>query len=109
LPQRFQLINGLDNFDAAVRILPFGVTFAVGLIASGRLASNLRVPVVYLIIAGSIFQAVGYALLGTLDTSRDIQPAVYGYQVLAGLGCSLSYTTLLLTIAYTTPQRDSGE
>ncbi|PHH70646.1 hypothetical protein CDD80_5877 [Ophiocordyceps camponoti-rufipedis] len=106
LPQRFQLVNGLSSIDASVRILPFGAAFCVGSLASSRLTSSLRVPSIYHVLAGSAMQVVGFALLGVLPSSPDIQPAVYGYQVLCGIGVGLNYMALYLLIPFTADRRD---
>ncbi|KAF2868357.1 major facilitator superfamily domain-containing protein [Massariosphaeria phaeospora] len=109
LPQRFELINGLSNFNAGVRIIPFGVAFAFGTMLSGKLASKLRVPGIYLILLGALLQVAGYALLGTLSPSKAIQPGIYGYQVMAGIGCSFSYSNLIMLVAFTAEKRDGDE
>ncbi|RDA90121.1 hypothetical protein CP533_2571 [Ophiocordyceps camponoti-saundersi (nom. inval.)] len=108
LPQRFQLVNGLSSIDASVRILPFGVAFCVGSLASSRLTSSLRVPSIYHVLAGSALQVVGFALLGVLRPSREIQPAVYGYQILCGIGVGLNYMALYLLIPFTADKRDKA-
>ncbi|KAH7131785.1 MFS multidrug transporter-like protein [Dendryphion nanum] len=108
LPQRFILINGLSSFDSAIRIIPFGASSAFGTMLSGKLISKLRVPSIYLILVGAVLQVIGFALLGTLNDSRTIQKSVYGYQVLAGLGCAFSFSNLLLLVAFTAEKRDGA-
>ncbi|RDA88664.1 hypothetical protein CP532_4033 [Ophiocordyceps camponoti-leonardi (nom. inval.)] len=108
LPQRFQLVNGLSSIDASVRILPFGVAFCVGSLASSRLTSSFRLPSIYHVLAGSSLQVVGFALLGVLRASPEIQPAVYGYQVLCGIGVGLNYMALYLLIPFTADKRDKA-
>lgn len=76
LPQRSQLVNGLSSLDAGVRLLPFGAAFPVGSVGSANIVSKLRVPGVYLVLAGAELQVIGYALLRTLDGSTAIQPAI---------------------------------
>lgn len=109
LPQRFQLLNGLSNFDAGVRIIPFGAAFAFGSILSAKLANGLKVPGIYVILVGDLLQVAGFALLGTLSATVPIQPGVYGYQVMAGFGSSFGYTNLIMLVAYTAEKRDGGE
>ncbi|EMR65128.1 putative efflux pump antibiotic resistance protein [Eutypa lata UCREL1] len=108
LPQRFQLINGLSSLDAGVRLVPFGAAVPIGTVASANIAGKLQVPAVYIIIAGAVLQVVGFALLGTLEASTQIPPAVYGYQVIAGLGCGISFQTLFLAIPFIAEKRDHG-
>lgn len=108
LPQRFQLINGLSSLDAGVRLVPFGAAVPIGTVASANIAGKLQVPAVYIIIAGAVLQVVGFALLSTLEASTQIPPAVYGYQVIAGLGCGISFQTLFLAIPFIAEKRDYG-
>lgn len=102
LPQRFQLVNGLSSLDAGVRILPFGAAFPVGSVV----ASKIKIPGIYLVLLGSVLQIVGYALLSTMTASENVQPSVYGYQVICGLGCGLNYTTQYLMIAFVAEKED---
>ncbi|ROW13544.1 hypothetical protein VPNG_04491 [Cytospora leucostoma] len=108
LPQRFQLVNGLSSLDAGVRLLPFGAAFPVGSVGSANIASKLRVPGVYLVLVGAVLQVIGYALLSTLDGSTTIQPAIYGYQILCGVGSGISYQVLYLLVPFTSDKVDNA-
>jgi hypothetical protein len=108
LPQRFELVNELDSFDAGVRLIPYGAAFPVGSMISANLSSKLRVPGLYLSIVGSGFQVIGYALLSTLDSSVHITPGTYGYEVLCGLGCGMTYQMMYLMVPFTVGVRDKG-
>lgn len=108
LPQRYQIVNGLSSIDAGVRILPFGGGFPVGMIGGSTLGSKLRVPAIYLVMLGSVLQIIGCALLGTQSSADGIGRDVYGYQVLAGVGCGMTYQMLYLLIPFTAVQADKG-
>lgn len=108
-PQRFMLINGFSDLDAGVRIIPFGAGFAFGTIISGKLASRLKIPSIYMVLAGALCQVLGFALLGTLSASTAVSDATYGYQVIAGLGTGLGYINLIMLVAFTTSKRDGGK
>lgn len=108
LPQRSQLVNGLSSLDAGVRLLPFGAAFPVDSVGSANIVSKFRVPGVYLVLAGAVLQVIGYALLSTLDESTAIQPAIYGYQVLCGVGSGISYQVLYLLVPFTSDNVDNG-
>lgn len=108
VPQRFQLVNGLSNIDAGVRVIPFGGLFPVGSIVGSTLASKLRVPTIYLAMAGSAFQVVGYAFLSTLKASLHVDPAIYGYLVLCGFGSGMSYMMLWVTVPFAVEKRDEA-
>jgi len=109
LPQRYQIVNGLSSVDAGVRILPFGAGFPVGMIGGSTLGSKLRVPAIYLVMFGSVLQIMGCALLGTQSSADGIDHALYGYQVISGIGCGMTYQMLYLLIPFTAVQSDKGE
>ncbi|KXX79724.1 Multidrug resistance protein 3 [Madurella mycetomatis] len=108
LPQRFQLVNGLSNLDSGLRLLPFGAMFPVGSMTGSTLASKLRVPAIYLALVGSVFQVVGYALLSALSASLQVEAKVYGYLILAGFGCGLTYTMVYIVVPFTVEKRDQA-
>jgi hypothetical protein len=109
LPQRFQLINQQSSIAAGVRILPFGISFCIGSFTSSQLSSRLRTPSIYQLLVGSILQVIGYALCSRLDPSVQIEPAIYGYQVLCGVGVGIGYMALYLLIPFTADKRDKGK
>lgn len=63
----------------------------------------------YNVMIGALLQVVGYALLARGGSNVDIPPAVDGYQVIAGLGCGISFQTLILNIPQVAEKRDHGE
>lgn len=108
IPQRFQIINGMSSLDAGVRLLPYGAAFTFGNIVSGRLSGRLRVPTVYLVLVGSALQIIGYTLMSKLSATPEVQPAIYGYMVLVGVGGGLNYLSLYITIPFVVDKRDKG-
>lgn len=109
LPQRFQLLNNLSALDAGVRLLPFGATFPVGAVFSAGVGGKLQVPGLFLAMFGAVIQVVGFALLSTLPSTMHIDPAIYGYEVLCGLGTGITYQILYLMVPFTADDRDKGE
>lgn len=109
LPQRFQLVNNLSALDAGVRILPFGATFPLGAIFSAKVGGKLQVPGLFLAMFGAAIQVVGFALLSTLPSSTHIDPAIYGYEVLCGVGTGMTYQILYLMVPFTVDDRDKGK
>ncbi|PQE06763.1 MFS multidrug transporter protein [Rutstroemia sp. NJR-2017a BBW] len=101
LPQRFQIINGLSSLDAGIRLLPYGALFPVGCMAGTTFAGKFKTPAIYLIFVGSVFQIIGYALLSTIGVSSDIDTAVYGYLIICGFGCGLTFTMAYITVPFT--------
>lgn len=108
LPQRFQLVNGLSGLDAGVRLLPFGAAVPVGTIAGANAASKLRIPAIYLVLFGAVIQIIGYSLFSTLQNSLSIESALYGYEVLVGVGSGMSYQVLYLMVPFTSDKIDNG-
>ncbi|EFY84288.1 efflux pump antibiotic resistance protein, putative [Metarhizium acridum CQMa 102] len=106
LPQRFQLVNNLDAVNAGARLLPFGGASTVGGMLIARAYTKFKTPLVYIIIAGALLQVVGYALLGTMDASANIPPKLYGYEIIAGVGCGISYLSLFAAVPFAAEKRD---
>ncbi|KAJ4401503.1 hypothetical protein N0V82_010863, partial [Gnomoniopsis sp. IMI 355080] len=69
---------------------------------------KLKVPAIYLVLVGCVCQVVGYALLSTVGVSLKIEAAVYGYMVLCGFGCGLTYFMLWITVPFVTEKRDQA-
>ncbi|KAI1088164.1 putative efflux pump antibiotic resistance protein [Rostrohypoxylon terebratum] len=108
LPQRFQLVNGLSSLDAGIRLLPFGVMFSVGSMFGTTTASKLRIPAIYLVWVGSVLQVIGFAFLSTLDTSLQIHAKVYGYLILCGFGCGMTFVMAYITVPFTVTEFDKA-
>ncbi|KAH9905927.1 putative multidrug resistance protein fnx1 [Xylariomycetidae sp. FL2044] len=106
IPERFQLVYGLNGLDAGVRLIPFTVMVPLGTIFASSLAGKLKIPIVYIFIAGACLQIVGFALLGTLPTTTTIPARIYGFQVIAGWGCGMNFSLLLVAIPFVTPRAD---
>ncbi|KAJ5683637.1 MFS general substrate transporter [Penicillium macrosclerotiorum] len=106
VPQRFEIVNGLSSFDAAVRFIPFTVFSPVGSMLSPTLGKAFKIPLMYLLIMGSAVQILAFALLGTLPNGYDIPTRQYGYQILAGFGCGINIPLLTLMTPFATEKRD---
>ncbi|RAH47084.1 uncharacterized protein BO95DRAFT_493732 [Aspergillus brunneoviolaceus CBS 621.78] len=108
LPQRFEWVNQLSPFHAAIRFIPFTVAAPVGSILASTVAKMFKVPLLYLLGISSLKQVVAYVLLGTVSGQHDISARQYGYQVLAGLACGINIPLLTLMTPYATGKRDHG-
>ncbi|KAG8162130.1 hypothetical protein KVR01_007895 [Diaporthe batatas] len=108
LPQRFQLVNGLSNLDSGLRLLPFGALFPLGSMTGATVSSKFKIPAISLLVAGSMFQVVGYTLLSMLDSSVHIQASIYGYLTLCGFGCGLTFTMAYITVPFTVAECDKA-
>jgi hypothetical protein len=96
LPLRFQLVNGETPVKAGIHTLPLLVSAGIGS-AIGVAASIKRNFIFQVLLIATIMTAVGCGLLSTLDPSRkSVQRKVYGYQVVLGIGCGLTTSTMTL-------------
>lgn len=106
LPQRLQVTNALSPIDAGVRVIPFSLAAPVGSVISSSLANGAKIPPVYMIIFAAVLQVIGFALLSTLPFSHSVPASQYGYQVIAGFGCGINISMLILLTPFCVQQRD---
>ncbi|KAI0010709.1 putative multidrug resistance protein fnx1 [Xylariaceae sp. FL0662B] len=106
IPQRFQLVYGTSGLQAGVRLIPFTALIPVGSTVASILAGKVKIPPIYIVIAGSCLQILGFALLGTLPPTLDIPPQIYGFEILAGLGCGINFALLFVMIPFVNEKRD---
>ncbi|KAI1113663.1 putative multidrug resistance protein fnx1 [Nemania sp. NC0429] len=98
LPEKFQLVYGLSGLEAGVRLIPFSFAVPFGTGIGPGVARKLKIPAIFIIMAGSVLQVIGFTLLGTLPDTLTIPHRMYGFDVIAGFGCGMSFTPLFLVI-----------
>ena len=108
IPQRYQLVYGMSGLDAGVRLIPFTVILPIGTIFSSILAGK-KIPPIYILISWSCLQVIGFALLSTLPTTSELPLRMYGFEVIAGWGCGMNFTLLLVAVPFVTEKRDHGK
>ncbi|GAP86914.1 putative MFS multidrug transporter [Rosellinia necatrix] len=106
IPQRFQLVYGTSGLDAGVKLIPFTITIPFGAILASTLAGKLKIPALYVVIAGSVLQVVGFSLLGTLPSTTSIPAQIYGGEFVAGLGGGINFALLFVMIPFVNEGRD---
>ncbi|OTB15832.1 hypothetical protein K445DRAFT_300593 [Daldinia sp. EC12] len=106
IPQRFMTANGMSPFDAAARLLAFGVFVPVGSGLTGILLGRLRIRPVIVIAFGAILQIVGAALLARSSAEYNVHPSQYGFQVIIGIGLGFVMPALIYLLPYTMEKRD---
>lgn len=90
LPERFQIVNGDDALMAGIHLLPMLGGCAFGSFLAGALSQKKNNTGVTLL-AGSILQVLGTALMATLsDVATDVDSEA-GYLTIYGLGVGLSF------------------
>lgn len=108
IPQRFQVVNENSSITAGLRLLPFAVATPLGSGLSSLAAGRLKIPPIYILLAGAILQTVGYAFLSTIPTSGGVWPGQYGYDVIAALGTGANIAILYLVTPFTVEERDKS-
>ncbi|KAJ2971514.1 hypothetical protein NUW58_g9397 [Xylaria curta] len=108
LPQRLQIVNSLSPLDAGVRFIPFTLAAPLGTAFAPIVAKMAKIPPIYLVLLAAILQVVGLALISTLPNTREVIPAQYGYEIIAGFGCGINITLLLLMAPFSVQERDKA-
>ena len=106
LPQRFQVIHGSSGTMAGVQTMPFTFAAPLGSAIASILAK--KGPAVYVVILSGILQTIGFALLASVPVSTTVPARVYGFQVIAGFGCGINISTLILLVPFVVEYRDKG-
>jgi hypothetical protein len=108
IPQRFVTVNGLSPLSAAVRLLTYGAFVPFGSGLAGTLMGKPRIPPCWIVLAGSIMEVIGIALLSRIDTSSHIDSTQYAFQIVAGTGTGLVNAGLIILVPYAMDKRDLG-
>ncbi|EGP86308.1 unnamed protein product [Zymoseptoria tritici ST99CH_1A5] len=99
IPLRVQTVHGKGPLIAGLTLLPLLCCSAVGSIM-GSVLSPTKDRFGPTIMVGSAIMALGTGLLAILDDSAAIDPKIYGFQCLVGLGFGMtaSASTLVANI-----------
>ncbi|KAG5790879.1 hypothetical protein H9Q69_010074 [Fusarium xylarioides] len=89
LPLYFQFTAGLDPMVVAVRLLPFVCLIIFATMLSGALMAKYNLYAAWYTASG-IIALVGGALLARIDAATPTKE-IYGFEVLAGFGCGLTF------------------
>ncbi|MCJ1416119.1 hypothetical protein MMC32_002454 [Xylographa parallela] len=95
LPERYQIVNGDGATSAGVRMMPMLFASAFGSTVGGLCSSRKNRTFSTLFVA-SCLMVIGCALLSTASDGLDIEPALYGFQVIFGLGLGTTFTTVTI-------------
>ena len=108
LPQRLQVVNSVSPLEAGIRFIPFTFAAPLGSIVAPTIAKAGKVAPIYMVVFASVIQVIGFALLSSLPASQSIAHAQYGYEILAGFGCGINITLLILMTPFCVEDRDKG-
>jgi hypothetical protein len=110
IPQRLQVVNGTTAVDAGIRMLPLLLCSPFATITSSVLCTKLKLPPLYVLLAGCGLQTLGVGLFSSLDSSDlNVPPSQYGFQVIMGCGFGLNLSTVLMMVPLVVKQRDMGK
>lgn len=110
IPQRLQTVNSTTAVAAGIQLLPLLLLSPVASASSGILLTKLRIPPLYVLIAGGCLQVIGVGLFSSLDSNDlGIPSAQYGYQVIMGFGFGLGLSTILLMTPMIVQPKDLGK
>ena len=108
IPQRSQVVNGVNALGAGVRLLPFTVTCPIASVTAAIVAGKAKIPPLYLVLVGATLQVIGFSLLTTIPSASYITAAQYGYEAIAGIGTGINISTVILMVPFTVSQEDRG-
>lgn len=89
LPLHFQFTNGVGPIEVAVRLLPFVCLIIFSSLLSGAFLPKFNLYAAWCFAPG-IIALVGSALLVRISASTPARD-IYGYEVLIGAGCGLTF------------------
>lgn len=90
-------------------MIPFTLAAPFGSIMSAALAKAAKVPPLYLVIFAAISQVLGLSLISTLPNTHQVLPVQYGYEVIAGFGCAINISFLIVMTPFRVQERDKGK
>jgi hypothetical protein len=109
IPQSAQAIYAYSPQRAGIILLPLLLSSPVATATSGFMTSNLNVPPLYVIIAGSVIQTIGVGLACSLpaDASGGFPVRQYGFETVMGVGFGMTASTVLTLVPLVTEEKDA--
>ncbi|KAI0547805.1 MFS general substrate transporter [Xylaria curta] len=89
IPLYFEFVKGDGPIAVAARLLPFIFLMIFGSLLSGSLIPKLNVYAAWYVISGAV-ALVGSVLLSRISVTTPTSN-MYGFEVLVGLGCGLTF------------------
>ncbi|KAF7934497.1 hypothetical protein BELL_0318g00110 [Botrytis elliptica] len=106
LPQRFQAVNGNSPLEAGYRLLALTISIPFGSFIDGVLVQKLCILFIWVLMGFAPLQIAGLVLLDFSSSNKDIPNAIYGYQVVAGLGLGGSLGVSIMMIPFIATKQD---
>jgi hypothetical protein len=108
VPLHLQIVNGKSPLMAGLGLLPLLVSTATGSTLAGAVSSKKDLSF-YTLIVGSCLMTIGTGLLSTISDDSKVDPKIYGFEVLVGLGFGLSVSTSSILAAIQCEIKDHGK
>lgn len=92
------LVNNLSAIQAGVRLLPFAAALTLTIMVVAIVITKFPLNSMYLLLIGALLSTAGAAGLSQTSKALDIQPAIYGWEILTGAGLGfVGFVVLYLT------------
>ena len=98
IPERFQIVNRTSTIGAGVRLMPLLFASAFGSSFAG-FCSSRKNNTFWTLLAASSLMLIGCGLLSSLADSFAVSAAIYGYQVIFGLGIGMTFSTVIILVS----------
>ena len=101
-------MNSDSSLGAGVRLIPLLCASAIGSTANGLMCARKNLTF-YSLMGANCLLLLGSGLLSTIPESESIDPAIYGYQVIFGLGVGATLSATAITAAINSNFEHYGE
>ena len=108
LPERFQIVDDTSPIGAGVRLMPLLFASAFGSSVAGFISSRKN-NTFYTLVAASSLVLLGCGLLSTTSDAFSVGSAIYGYQVIFGLGIGMTFSTVIMLVSLEVGFKDFGK
>ena len=106
-PLHFQVVNGKNSLTAGVGLVPLLASTATGSMLSGAISGKKNL-LFHTLMVGSCLLTLGCGLLSTISGGVSVDPKIYGFQVLVGLGFGLIVSTSSMIAVVECELKDHG-
>lgn len=108
IPERYQVVNTDSSISAGIRLMPLLVSSAVGSTVNGVITHGKNLTF-YTLLGANCLLLLGSGLLTTVSNSPTVEPAIYGFEVLFGLGLGGTFSSTAIVAAINSNFEDYGE
>lgn len=104
---RSQTVNLDSPSTASVRLLPMLGALAIGSFLGGAASTKVN-RTFHTFVVGTALVNIGTGLLSTVSHSLEVDKKIYGFEVIAGFGVGLTFSTVSLMTTKETEAEDHG-